>query len=87
MDVRDVALAHSLALLDPRAKGRYILVSDSLNFLQMVRTAPFCMACDARCLAACRLQGCGRKHLLWNTAEHAWGSGITRIRGHCMETR
>ena len=41
VDVRDVALAHSLALLDPRAKGRYILVSHSLNFLQMVRRAPF----------------------------------------------
>ena len=37
MDVRDVALAHSLALLDPRAKGRYICVSHSLNFLEMAR--------------------------------------------------
>ena len=32
-----IAQAHSLALLDPRAKGRYIAVSHSLNFLEMVR--------------------------------------------------
>ena len=40
VDVRDVAQAHSLALLDPRAKGRYIAVSHSLNFLEMVRRQP-----------------------------------------------
>ena len=40
VDVRDVAQAHSLALLDPRAKGRYIAVSHSLNFLEMVRRIP-----------------------------------------------
>ena len=44
VDVRDVALAHSLALLDPRAKGRYILVSDCLNFLRDGARAPPAMA-------------------------------------------
>lgn len=60
VDVRDVALAHSLAVLDPRAKGRYICVSHSLNFLEMVcdsvvimfSASPTCVCLCMQCIMA-----------------------------------
>jgi hypothetical protein len=35
VDVRDVALAHKRAALMPQARGRYILVAQSLRLLEM----------------------------------------------------
>lgn len=60
MDVRDVALAHSLALLDPRAKGRYILVSDCLNFLQMVHARPLQWPLGRGCMEVKHWWSCSR---------------------------
>lgn len=37
-DVRDVAAAHILAALTPKAEGRYIVVTDSIKFLDIART-------------------------------------------------
>jgi nucleoside-diphosphate-sugar epimerase len=37
VDVRDVALAHTRAALSPQAKGRYIVVAQSLRLLEMAK--------------------------------------------------
>jgi nucleoside-diphosphate-sugar epimerase len=37
VDVRDVALAHARAALSPQAKGRYIVVAQSLRLLEMAK--------------------------------------------------